>query len=94
MTEEEKKKRQREYNRRYRKNHPEAVLKNRERAKEYYHEHRDEVLAYNRAYAKAHSLALSDYRRTYYQKHKEKICEYQKERYWRMKREKENGTEI
>lgn len=85
MTEEEKKKRQVEYNRRYRAKHPEAAEKNRERARAYYYEHRDKILAYNKNYAKTHSLALSDYRRDYYQKHRDKIRAYQRERYWKRK---------
>lgn len=87
MTEEEKKKRQLEYNRRYREKHPEAAEKNRANAKAYYYANKEKVLAYNRRYAKTHSLALSEYRHAYYMEHREKIRAYQRERYWRKKEE-------
>lgn len=81
MTDEERKARRREYTRRYRAKHPEAVKKNNEKCREYYWKHRDEVLAYTKDYCQRHREERNAYYREYNKSRKEKNMEYYHEYY-------------
>lgn len=93
LTDEERRARQREYERHYMAEHPEVAERNRVNARAYYHANREKVLAYNHNYAKTHSLELSEYRHTYYVEHRDKLRAYQRERYQRSKMAKTEDVE-
>lgn len=78
MTEEERKARHREANKRYREANPEAV---REQQKKYQQANKDELAAKRKAYREANREAIAAKKKEYYTANRETIAERRKEHY-------------